>query len=433
MTYTLLALTVRLVVFYLYGLYGRYWRYASVDDMVQIAYAVVVSTAVILPAFIVLRSLIPALNLPRSVPLIDALLVFLWVSGSRFSLRFVVRRHKKAISANTIIAAVMGAGDAGSMIMRELQNSPHLNVHPIGFLDDDPGKHNMRIYGLPVLGGREAIPSVADRYDLDQVIIAMPTASGKTIREIVRMCEAAGVQPKTIPGIYELLDGSASISQLRDVAIEDLLRREPVQTDTRGVLNLLQGKRVLVTGGGGSIGSELCRQILACEPARLVVLGRGENAIFDIARELRLQNQAGRQPTEFKAVIADVRNDARVQQLFAKYKPQVVFHAAAHKHVPLMEDNPAEAVTNNILGTQNLLQAAQAHGVERFVMISTDKAVNPSSVMGASKRTAEMLVLETAAQSKRPYVVVRFGNVLGSRGSVVLTFQQQIARVVLLP
>ncbi len=255
----------------------------------------------------------------------------------------------------------------------------------------------------------------------------MPTAPGKTIREIVRICEAAGVKTKTVPGIYELLDGSVGVNQLRNVRIEDLLRREPVQTDTRAVQALLQGKRVLVTGGGGSIGSELCRQILHCRPAQLVLMGHGENSVFSVSQELQRHLHVIGQQTELLSVVADIRFARQLHAIFGQYRPQVVFHTAAHKHVPLMELNPVEAITNNVLGTQNVVRASLAHDVEHFVFVSTDKAVNPTSIMGASKRMAELLVLEAGALSPHCYAVVRFGNVLGSRGSVILTFKQQIA------
>ena len=275
---------------------------------------------------------------------------------------------------------------------------------------------------------------MVERYSAHQVIIAMPTASGKVIREIVDICEHAEVQTQIMPGMYELLDGTVSVNHLRNVEIEDLLRRAPVETDIERVAALIRGKRVLVTGGGGSIGSELCRQIRRCRPAELIVLGHGENSVFDICNELnRLESREvaqsgnGSEPMKVRAVIADIRFGRRIHDVFADCRPHIVFHAAAHKHVPLMEVNPAEAISNNLGGTHNVLDAALAVDVEHFVMISTDKAVNPTSIMGASKRSAELLVHQAAQRSGKPYVAVRFGNVLGSRGSVVLTFKQQIA------
>jgi FlaA1/EpsC-like NDP-sugar epimerase len=315
-----------------------------------------------------------------------------------------------------------------------MQRNPHMEVEVIGLLDDDPAKHGVRIHGVAVLGGRQDIPRLVQQYRVRQVIIAMPAAPGKAIREVVKICEQAGVKTRTMPGLSELLRDRERLGQLRDVQIEDLLRRAPVQTDIAAVRELIRGRRVLVTGGGGSIGSELCRQILRCEPSELIVIGHGENSVFAIGNELQQtirdawrERQGGRVPPALHTVIADIRSADRLRTIFAAHQPQIVFHAAAHKHVPLMEANPAEAITNNVLGTRNLLACAQQVGVERFVMISTDKAVNPTSVMGASKRTAELLVHHAALTSGRPYVAVRFGNVLGSRGSVVLTFKQQIA------
>jgi FlaA1/EpsC-like NDP-sugar epimerase len=276
-----------------------------------------------------------------------------------------------------------------------------------------------------VLGDRHDIPQVAAGYKVKLVIIAMPAASGVAIREIVKICEDADLQTKIVPGLYELLGGTVRVSQLRPVEIHDLLRRAPVQTDIAAVQNLLRGKRVLVTGAGGSIGSELCRQILCCNPASLILLGHGENSIFEISEELKAQAAAA--DVELVSVIAGIRFSDRMCTVFEKYRPQIIFHAAAHKHVPLMESNPVEAITNNVGGTRNLLEAAMAYDIERFVMISTDKAVNPTSIMGASKRVAELLVNDAAQRTGRPYVAVRFGNVLGSRGSVVLTFKKQIA------
>ena len=444
--YTAVALLIRLALFYLLGLYARYWRYASIDELIQIVTAGVVSTMLVVAVFFGVRipalgicdALEPACALPRSIPFIDALLVVLAVGATRFSVRAAAmhtQRGRRNRSLERVL--IVGAGEAGTMIVREMNANPQLGLDPAGFVDDDPEKHGTRIRGLPVLGDRNALPYLVEEHKIDQVIIAMPTAPGKAIREVLAICEHAGVPAKTMPGMYELLGGQVSVSQLRNVQIEDLLRRDAVETDIAAVQELLQGRCVLVTGGGGSIGSELCRQILRCRPARLVVVGHGENSIFEIQQELqRAVNGAGRRrandrqpssPPEIVAVIADIRFADRLTNIFQQHRPQIVFHAAAHKHLPLMEENPGEAITNNVLGTRNVLQAALACGVERFVLISTDKAVNPTSIMGASKRVAELLVHQAAGQSGRPYAAVRFGNVLGSRGSVVLTFKQQIA------
>jgi FlaA1/EpsC-like NDP-sugar epimerase len=438
--FALLGIGITLALFHLAGLYARYWRYASIEELLLLCRAMTVSAALTGVCAIALVQLhvIPGGEAPRSMPFLFLLLGTVATAGPRFALRVYAHHYHKrkrvyAAERSCTRVAIMGAGDAGAMIARELQHNPQLGLEVVGFLDDDPLKHRAWIHGARVLGGRSAIVQLAAERRICQVIIAMPTASGKVIRELVRLCEQAGVRAKIIPGWSELIDGAFSVRQLRDVAIEDLLRRAPVRTDTSAVEALLRGRRVLVTGGGGSIGRELCRQVLRCHPAELVILGHGENSVFEIAEELKRAQDAARAgngaapPTRLHAVIADIRFAVRLHRVFQQYRPEIVFHAAAHKHVPLMETNPAEAVTNNILGTRNLLSAALAANVERFIMISTDKAVNPTSIMGVSKRVAELQVLRAAEQSGRPYAAVRFGNVLGSRGSVVLTFKQQIA------
>jgi FlaA1/EpsC-like NDP-sugar epimerase len=320
-------------------------------------------------------------------------------------------------------ALIVGAGDAGAIIVREMQNSAHLDVEPVGFVDDDPSKHNMRLLGVPVLGTIEGLPKLVGDFQISEVVVAMPTAPGAVIREVKRLCQQANVPCKVLPGIYELINGRVSVGQLRPVQIDDLLRRDPVEIDRAALGQYLSGMRILVTGAGGSIGSELCRQIARYDPLQLVLLGHGENSIYGIERELR-----SRYPNlDLVACIADVRDLQRLDVVFSRYRPNVVFHAAAHKHVPLMECNVDEAVTNNVLGTQCALSASVKYGVGRFVLVSTDKAVNPRSVMGASKRVAEMMVQDAAQRAAGVLVAVRFGNVLGSRGSVVPLFQEQIA------
>lgn len=424
--FIVVGLVLRLSIFHFSGLYRQMWRYASIDALSLILVACFISTVLMTLLFFAARAIWPS-QLPRSLPLIDGLLVLIAIGGTRFSIRYISAWRNRNHGTAQKRVLIMGAGDAGVMIAREIRNSDVLSMHVAGFLDDDTNKHNVNIVGIPVLGGREDIPRFVASEKIDQVIIAMPTAPGKSIREIARVCESADVETKIIPGMYELLDGTANVSQLRNVEIEDLLRREPVETDTVAVSDLLADKRILITGGGGSIGSELCRQILRSKPQQLVILGHGENSVFVIRQELHTWLETTRSKTDLQVVIADVRFPDRIEALFNQYRPQIVFHAAAHKHVPLMEMNPPEAVTNNVLGTRNLLNAAMAVGVERFVMISTDKAVNPTSIMGASKRTAELLVHDAARRTGKAYVAVRFGNVLGSRGSVVLTFKQQIA------
>ncbi len=421
--HTIIGLLVRLPVFYWFGLYQRFWRYASIDELTQVILAVLFSSVIMAPVFVLICSVL-SISYPRSVLIVDALLMLVFVGGIRFSVRLSNRQQQRSFDKTAVSTLIIGAGDAGAMLVQELRSNPQLGLIPIGFIDDNSHKHHKIIHGVTVLGGRSEIRRAIIDHAVQRVIIAMPTAPGKSIREITAICEQIGVQVKIVPGIYELVDGTVTVNQLRNVQIEDLLRRNPVQTDSAAVQTLLTGKRILITGGGGSIGSELCRQILRCNPAHLILVGHGENSIFEIYHELR---RAGAKDEQLTAVIADVRFSNRITTIFKRHKPQIVFHAAAHKHVPLMEKNPAEAITNNILGTRNMLNAAIAANVERFVMISTDKAVNPTNVMGASKRTAELLVHRMAEETGLPYVAVRFGNVLGSRGSVVLTFQKQIA------
>ena len=429
LVWLLLSVPSKLLVFYWFGLYRQFWRYASVDELVLIALATAmgeVVAAALLFAVIVPLSGIDAF--PRSIPFIDGLLTLLVVGGPRFAVRLAEQRrerhrwHGRWEPEKPVL--VMGAGSAGAMIVKEMKANPQLGLEPIGFLDDDKGKHGFQIYGVPVLGSRKEIPDLVEKHGVAEVIIAMPTAPGVAIREILSTCSEAGIPARTMPGLYDILSGQVSISQLRNVDIEDLLRRDPVQTDVTAVREMLRGSRVMVTGAGGSIGSELCRQISRCRPEALILLGHGENNVFAIANELRWQWP----DFSIEQVIADVRDRDRLSQVFDEFQPDIIFHAAAHKHVPLMETNAADAVTNNVKGTVNLLGLAEARRVGRFVFISTDKAVNPSSVMGATKRVAELLVQESALRSGLPYVAVRFGNVLGSSGSVVPLFREQISR-----
>lgn len=421
--YTGVALVIRLTTFYYMGLYRRYWKYASLDELKQITLAVLLSSLLVTAVVASLQGWLQ-FPFPRSLYILDILPILMSVGGVRLSVRLLAQQQQGKVNGDGRAVLIVGAGDAGEMIERELGRNPQLNLRAVGFVDDDVLKHKMEIHGVPVLGGLADLDSLIPAHRIQQVIIAMPTAPGSVIREVSLRCERLGVETKTVPGIYELVDGTVTINQLRAVQIEDLLRREPVQTDVAAVDELIKGQRVLITGGGGSIGSELCRQVWRCRPSHLILLGHGENSIFEIYHEMRHLGAAAEAVT---AVIADVRFPDRLQTVFAETQPDIVFHAAAHKHVPLMELNPAEAVTNNVMGTHNLVNAALAANVARFVMVSTDKAVNPTSVMGASKRAAELLVHQAAQQSGKAYVVVRFGNVLGSRGSVVLTFKQQIA------
>jgi FlaA1/EpsC-like NDP-sugar epimerase len=318
---------------------------------------------------------------------------------------------------------IVGAGAAGGMIVKELSENAQLGLFPVALLDDDPRKHRLRLNGVPVVGPVKGLKSISMKLGATDVIIAMPSASGRTIREVVRQANELGLATRTVPGLYEILSGDKQVSALRKVEIHDLLRREPIKTDLHQVASLVQGRVVMVTGAGGSIGAELCRQLARLEPTRIIALGRGENSIFELLQEFSRAFPA----VAIEPVIADVRDRARIESVIAVYRPHSVFHAAAHKHVPLMEANVTEAILNNVLGTQNVVAACAEYGVQHFVLISTDKAVRPTSVMGATKRIAEHIVHRYAMECKGAYVAVRFGNVLGSRGSVVPTFMRQIA------
>jgi FlaA1/EpsC-like NDP-sugar epimerase len=419
-------------LFALAGVYTRYWPYASVEELVLLSKACLAATFVGVGFEIVLVVAGDAsLASPHSVPLIFLLLALAFTAAPRYALRLSAQQGpssgKASVGTPTLI---VGANTVGAQIARELLQHPRLNAHIVGFVDSDIRKRGTYIHGVQVLGPADGIPGMIEQHGVREVIIALPEATGKAIRPILDACERAGAKTKIVPAIYQLLDGKVSVSQLREVRIEDLLRRPPIQTDVASVQSLIKGRRVLVTGAGGSIGSELCRQLLSYKPSEIILLGHGENSIFAIQNELlgllsSLDDSSDL--CRIQAVIADIRFPERLVSIFQDYAPEVVFHAAAHKHVPLMEANIAEAVTNNILGTCNVLQAAQQADVGHLVMISSDKAVNPTSIMGASKRIAELLVHQMAKRTGKPFMVVRFGNVLGSRGSVVPTFKRQIA------
>jgi len=428
---TVIFLVIDMLVFLKLGLYKRYWHSASVDELAKLIYIVFWAVLIQSVVFIFLHNfgLFNFETLPLSIPLLDGIFIFFFVTGTRFSIRLMERlNEKRKISYHGERVLVAGSGKSGISIVQEMQRNPQLGMVPVAFIDDDIEKKDLKIRGIPVMGTRHSIPEAISRLAITKVIIAMPTAPGSEIRDIVSICRKCGVQTRTIPGIYEILDERVRIDSIREVQIEDLLRREPVQTDIKRVADFLKGKKVLVTGAGGSIGSELCRQIIKCSPSEITLLGQGENSIFDIHREIlkRISLLNGKaSSTNVKISVANVRSYNRVDVL-GEIQPDVIFHAAAHKHVPLMEMNSCEAISNNVKGTQNLIDLSLKHNVEHFVFISTDKAVNPSSIMGASKRVAEMIVLKAAREYGKNYSAVRFGNVLGSRGSVVLTFKKQI-------
>ena len=419
------ALAIKIPVYYIFGLYRRLWIYASTGELQLITVAVTTASVLasgVMAILIVTGNVYP--GMPRSALGIDWLLSLVLIGGSRFALRILAEQSMTSrVSGMGKRVLIVGAGDAGALVVRELQKSSQLNLIPIGFLDDDPAKQKHSIYGVKVIGMVADLATAIDLHHVAEVIIAIPSAPGRLVRMVNDVCRLKGIVSRTMPGIYELIGGKVSVNRLREVDITDLLRREPVRINDEAVGAALEGKRVLVTGAGGSIGRELCRQIARRNPAELVLLGHGENSIFEILLEL-----AQDYPKHLLSpVIADVRNSERLAQVFQHHRPQVIFHAAAHKHVPLMEANVVEAITNNVLGTRNVVQTALDQNVERFVLISTDKAVRPSSIYGATKRLAEMIVLDAARASQCAFTVVRFGNVLGSRGSIIPIFKQQIS------
>ncbi len=422
----LVSLLVKTPIYYFFGLYRRMWIYASISELKLIASAV--TTASIAASGVMLLLLGAELirpGMPRSALGIDWLLSLVLIGASRFALR-ILAEQGTTLNGDAHKALVIGAGDAGALVVREMQRTDKISYLPVGFLDDDPAKQKQEIYGVPVIGKLDDLEKVLKNHPVDEVIFAIPSLPGKFVREAANTCRKADIPFRTMPGIYELLGGKINVSRLRNVDITDLLRRQPARTNEKLLGASLNGKRVLVTGAGGSIGSELCRQISRWQPEELILLGHGENSIYEVLMELQEDFPA----LKLIPVIADIRHAERLERIFAKYRPQVIFHAAAHKHVPLMEarTNIEEAITNNVLGTQRLVQAALDADVERLVMISTDKAVNPSNVYGATKRLAEMLILDAAKQNARAFTVVRFGNVLGSRGSIIPKFKRQIAR-----
>jgi FlaA1/EpsC-like NDP-sugar epimerase len=407
-----------------FGMHRRSWSKVSLRDLENMALGILFVT--VFYAFIAF-SFQSQLGIPRSIPFIEAILALVFLGGVRVIVRLFWEHHQavqvKGTSHRTLIA---GAGEAGTMIARELLRHPESGLVPVAFLDDDPGKRIESYMGLKVKGTIADLPRVAREVSADIVLIAIPSAPGDVVRHIVDLAKKAKLEYRIIPGIYEILSGDVSVSQIREVDLEDLLRRDPVRLDTGAISGYLVGQTVLVTGAGGSIGSEIVRQVARFRPEKVLLLGRGENSLFNIQRELAVTHPE----LDFQLLVCDVRDEKRLAYLFGLHLPDVVFHAAAHKHVPMMEENPDEAILNNVFGTRNLAELALEYGVTRFVNISTDKAVNPTSVMGASKRIAEKVVKHASGRCEehQAFVSVRFGNVLGSRGSVVPTFKEQIRR-----
>lgn len=421
------SILTKIPIYYFFGLYRRLWGYASTRELRLILVSVSSASVVVSVIMILLFSFKVFTGFPRSVLIIDWLLSVILIGGVRFAIRIISDNISSASSSMRSYQAkralIIGAGDAGALVVRELQKNPDLNLNPIGFLDDNPAKLKQQIHGVPVVGTLADIGKQLEHKKVDEVIIAIPSSSGKVVRMIADVCRLRGIPFRTMPGIYELIGGKVSINRLREVDITDLLRRQPTHMHEELIGVTLAQKKVLVTGAGGSIGRELCRQITRWGPSHLILLGHGENSIFESLLELRETSPS----LNMTPIIADVRDSNRIESIFRNHKPDVVFHAAAHKHVPLMEMNIDEAIDNNVGGTLNIVKACENNNVERLVMISTDKAIRPANIMGATKRFSEMIVLDSALRNGNAYCVVRFGNVLGSRGSVVPLFKHQIA------
>lgn len=411
---------ISLVVFYAYGMYHRIWHYARVRDLVAIVGAVSLSVAIVF-----VLDIFTGTRIPRSIYVLSWMLSIGSVGMSR--LAFKINWNNLSYGLDGGIqkkqVLIVGAGDAGAMMMREIEHNDAATMNIVGFIDDDMRKQGSRLSGFPVLGTSDDIVAVSKEKCVDEIIIAMPSVSGSVIRKLADTCRLTGCQVKIMPSLLEMTDEHINVRKLRNINIEDLLRRDPIHLDFEKITSYIAGKTVLITGGGGSIGSEISRQISRVGAKEIILLGRGENSIYEIYQELKIKF-----PDQlYRTVIANITDKQRMTEVFAKYKPQVVFHAAAHKHVPLMEIQPAEAVRNNVFGTKNVAELADAYHSDIFVLISTDKAVNPTSVMGATKRCAELVLQEINQHSETKYVTVRFGNVLGSRGSVVPLFEKQIA------
>lgn len=411
-----------LLFFVIWKLYRSVWRYASANELVNIVGATACAS---LAQFVYCK--FTDNRMPRSYSVLYFFLLTLAICCIRFGYRILRLINNKRMNLlgkeHCVNVMIIGAGAGGDMILKEIENSRYLSMRAKCIIDDQPGCHGKLMRGVPIVGGRESILDAVGRYSIDEIIFAIPSAGVQTRKEILDICKESGCKLRTIPGTYQLINGDVSVSSLKEVEIEDLLGREPIRINTEEVLEHVGGKVVLVTGGGGSIGSELCRQLAAHHPKQLIILDIYENNAYDIQQELSRKYP----DLDLVVLIASVRNKERIDSIFETYRPNIVYHAAAHKHVPLMEDSPHEAIKNNVFGTYKVAQAADRYGVDKFVLISTDKAVNPTNIMGASKRLCEMLIQSMNRSSRTNYVAVRFGNVLGSNGSVIPLFKKQIA------
>ncbi|MBD5475691.1 MAG: polysaccharide biosynthesis protein [Lachnospiraceae bacterium] len=417
-----LNIVVTLAIFYVFRLYSSLWAFAGESELQNIVVSCVLSTivnSICLQFFKTTSSAVP-----RSYYFLYLFLLITCIFSSRFSYRFFRSlKHKQQNKKNRIAVMVIGAGEAANLIIKEIVNSNFSTMVIKCIIDDDKGKWGRYIQGIKVVGGRDKIVECADIYEVDEIIVAMPSATRAEIKSILEICKDTNCKLRSLPGMYQLVNGEVNVSKLRDVEVEDLLGRDPISVDLDSILGYVQGKSVLVTGGGGSIGSELSRQIASHRPKRLIIVDIYENTVYDVQQELRAKYPE----LDLVVLIASVRNTNRMNYIFSEYRPDIVYHAAAHKHVPLMEDSPTEAIKNNVFGTFKTAQAAAMSGVQRFVMISTDKAVNPTNIMGASKRICEMIIQTFDKHYETEFVAVRFGNVLGSNGSVIPLFRKQIA------
>ena len=420
--YSFINVLCTLLIFSLFSLYESLWRYASVTELLNTVLACVLSSMVQVVGMYMLQY-----RMPRSYFILYLLILLPLMVAGRFSYRFLRIMKQRMYTDHLeqpIITMVIGAGDAGTLIIKEMQSSYHLKNKVVCVIDDNPQKKGTRILGLPIVGGRDKIPYAVKKYKIQEIVVAIPTIVPKDKKELLEICKETGCKLRILPGMYQLINEEVSISKLREVEIEDLLGREPVRVDMDSVLGYVQGKRVLITGGGGSIGSELCRQIAGHNPAQLIIVDIYENSVYDIQQELKMKYPN----LNLVVLIGSVRNTHRINTIFQTYRPELVYHAAAHKHVPLMETSPNEAIKNNVFGTLNTARAAEENGCKRFILISTDKAVNPTNIMGASKRICEMIIQALDKTAKTEFVAVRFGNVLGSNGSVIPLFRKQIEK-----
>jgi len=419
-SFAIVGTVLQLAVFWLFGLYRSLWEYASIEEMLQIIFATLVAYAI--------RAVVGYAGgkvFPVSVYIVGWILLNMMVGGTRISYR-LARRVKNDLlrrRCKPSRAMIIGAGSAGSMLIKEFKNHTDMNIVPVVMVDDDRTKHGTKINGVPVVSGREKIKELAGKYNIDEIIVAIPSASKKEIAELLRISKETKCKLKTLPNMMEIMDGEVSVKQLRDVRIEDLLGREEVKLNIEEISGYLTNEVVMVTGGGGSIGSELCRQIAKFNPKKLIIFDIYENNAYELQNELMFLYK---DKLDLEVVIGSCRDRERLREVFERYKPGVVFHAAAHKHVPLMEGNPSEAIKNNVFGTLNTCRRAVDFGAKKFILISTDKAVNPTNIMGASKRLAEIIVQSMNRMGDTKFAAVRFGNVLGSNGSVIPLFRKQI-------